>query len=75
MPDSSVRIGFLDQIAFFESSEAEDLDSYYVDLVELIQINSFTFDDSASSIRPDFSMTFETMDGTIFTRYTSDSTY
>ena len=75
MPDSSVRIGFLDAISFFADTESEDLDSYYEDLGELIQMNSFTFDDSDTTGRPDFSMTFETMDGTIFTRYTSDSTY
>lgn len=75
MPDSSVRIGFLDKISDYADFVSEDLDDFYLDLEELIQINSFTFDDSAPLNRPDMSMTFETMDGTIFTRYTSDSTY
>ena len=37
--------------------------------------NSFTFDDSADSIGPDTTITTETMDASIFTRYLSDSNF
>jgi hypothetical protein len=42
--------------------------------------NSFTFDDSnirdsALNATPDFSLSIETMDNEMFTRYTSDSSF
>ena len=50
----------------------------YSTLRELLDINSFTFDDSdlgndASTARIDVSFTTETMDNDMFTRYLSDS--
>ena len=47
--------------------------TYYDDIKTLLNPNSFTFDDSANSGRPDFAMTIETMDNDFFTRISSDS--
>ena len=49
---------------------AGSLGGYYSSVVELLTPNSFTFDDSAT-VSPDISMTFETMDNDIFTRYSA----
>ena len=46
---------------------------YYDDIKTILNPNSFTFDDSATSGRPDFAMTVETMDNDYFTRISSDS--
>ena len=46
---------------------------YYDDIKTLVNPNSFRFDDSANSGRPDFAMTVETMDNDVFTRISSDS--
>ena len=76
--DSSTGVGVrtrLDQsISDFtsDSSTAATLGNFYTSIKELIQTNSFTFDDSANP-GPDMSMTYETMDNEIFTAYTSDS--
>ena len=55
-----------------DSNTASSLINYYTSIKELLQTNSFTFDDSANP-GPDMSMTFETMDNEIFTKYNSDS--
>ena len=55
-----------------DSNTASSLINYYTSIKELIQVNSFTLDDSAN-FGPDMSMTFETMDNEIFTKYKSDS--
>jgi len=55
-----------------DSNTASSLINYYTSIKELLQTNSFTFDDSANP-GPDTSMTFETMDNEIFTKYKSDS--
>ena len=55
-----------------DSNTASSLSNYYTSIKELLQTNSFTFDDSANP-GPDMSMTFETMDNEIFTKYNSDS--
>jgi len=47
--------------------------TYYDDIKTILDPNSFTFDDSATSGRPDFAMTVETMDNDYFTRISSDS--
>ena len=76
--DSSTGVGMrirLDQsISDFtsDSSTAATLGNFYTSIKELIQANSFTFDDSAN-VGPDTSMTYETMDNEIFTAYKSDS--
>jgi len=55
-----------------DSNTASLLGNFYTSIKELIQVNSFTFDDSAN-VGPDMSMTLETMDNEIFTKYKSDS--
>tara|TARA_Y100001937_G_scaffold38426_2_gene54631 strand:- start:224 stop:1192 length:969 start_codon:yes stop_codon:yes gene_type:complete len=76
--DSSTGIGIrtrLDQVISdftSDSSTAATWNNFYTSIKELIQTNSFTFDDSANP-GPDTSMTYETMDNEIFTSYTSDS--
>jgi len=47
--------------------------TYYDDIKTLLNPNSFRFDDSANSGRPDFAMTVETFDNDVFTRISSDS--
>ena len=46
---------------------------YYDDIKTLLNPNSFRFDDSANSGRPDFAMSIETFDNDVFTRISSDS--
>jgi len=76
--DSTSNVGIrirLDQpISDFtsDSSTPTSLANFYTSIKEWIQVNSFTFDDSAEP-GPDMSMTFETMDNVIFTKYKSDS--
>jgi len=74
MADSSVRISFSDPISDYSSITITNLAELYRSNKELFQMNSFTFDDSAN-IGPDCSLTVETMDATMFTRYLSDSTF
>lgn len=47
--------------------------TYYDDIKTILDPNSFTFDDSDTTGRPDFAMTVETMDNDYFTRISSDS--
>lgn len=47
--------------------------TYYDDIKTILDPNSFTFDDSDTTARPDFAMTVETMDNDYFTRISSDS--
>jgi len=53
------------------SITAQRLDGYYANVVELFTPNSFTFDDS-ETVSPRMSMTTETMDNDMFTRYSSN---
>ena len=56
--------------------KGEELNKFYSSVAELLSPNSFTFDDSISvDSGPDMSMTTETMDNDMYTRYTSDSAY
>lgn len=52
---------------------AGELESIYDNVHQIINPNSFTADDSANDNRPDTAVSLETMDNTMFTRYTSDS--
>ena len=72
---TSIRIRTDQLINVYSSLTAQQLTNFYDDVEELIQSNSFTFDDSSPSSRPDFSLTLETMDNEIFTRYASDSAH
>ena len=83
--DSGTRNLYMDGDAFrvrtdqtindYTTLTATRLGSYYASIAEIMHPNSFTFDDSSASPRPDISMTTETMDNEIFTTYTSDSAY
>jgi len=57
----------------FSTVTVGTLDSYYDHTIDIVNPNSFTFDDSDNTHRPTASITLETMDNEIFTRYTSDS--
>lgn len=61
-------------VSTFDAITLENLGGLYTSLAELLTPNSFTFDDSANP-GPDFSMSLETMDNAMYTRYLSDSTY
>ena len=65
---------FLDQtIDVYQDLTAAELDGFYDDIKQILTPNSFTFDDSADVVGPDTTITVETMDNTMFTRYLSDS--
>jgi hypothetical protein len=54
------------------SITAGSLATFYPTVIDLITPNSFTFDDSSNDARPDMSMTLETMDNDMFTRYSAN---
>ena len=69
-----------DLISKYQDLSASDINKFYHSVEQLITPNSFTFDDSAArdsagTATPDFSLTLETMDNEMFTRYTSDSSF
>ena len=72
---TGVRVRTDQLISVYSSLTATQLNNYYFSVEEIIQSNSYTFDDSTPTARPDFSLTLETMDNEIFTRYTSDSAH
>lgn len=69
------RFRLNDYVYTYGDYSVEQIENYYVSIAELLSPNSFTFDDSGDSYSPRTSMTFETMDNEMFTRYTSDSIY
>jgi len=79
--DSEVRGADLTQlVSDYQSFTLSQLNVSYHNVYEIIHPNSFTFDDSdigdsAGSARPDFSLSTETMDNDMFTRYLSDSSF
>ena len=70
----AVRFDLNKTIAFYQTITSTQLTGFYDDIIEQVNPNSFTFDDSAT-ISPDLSITIETLDNNMFTRYLSDSTY
>ena len=68
-----IRIDLNQYLSTYSDISSTQLDSFYTDIAELLSPNSFKFDDSDNTIRPDTSLTTETMDNTMFIRYTSDS--
>jgi len=62
-----------DIISRYSDITLESLDTYYDTIARVISPESFTFDDSDATRRPDTAITLETMDNSVFTRYTSDS--
>ena len=75
-----IRVGLDQLVSVYQTLTSAQLNKFYSGLDELIGVNSFKFDDSdigdsAGAARPDFSLTTETMDNEMFTRYTSDSAF
>ena len=75
-----IRVGLDQLVSVYQTLTATQIDKFYSSIDELIGVNSFKFDDSdigdsAGAARPDFSLTTETMDNEMFTRYTSDSAF
>lgn len=78
--DEAYRIRLDDKISTYQDLSSEFLDDVYNSYINISKPNSFTFDDSDTrdsslAATPDFSITLETMDNDMFTRYLSDSTY
>ena len=76
----SYRASLVDTISKYQDLTANDINKFYHSVEQLITPNSFTFDDSNTRVSvatatPDFSLTLETMDNEMFTRYTSDSSF
>ena len=71
---TNVRYGINQLASLYSTLTAAQINSYYSSIEELITPNSFTFDDSATTA-PRMSLTTETMDNNMFTRYTSDSSF
>lgn len=70
------RVSLEELVSIYQDVTAENLNKFYTNVAELLSPNSFTFDDSISADSgPDMSMTIETMDNDMYTRYTSDSAY
>lgn len=70
------RVSLEELVSIYQNVTAENLNKFYTNVAELLSPNSFTFDDSISADSgPDMSMTIETMDNDMYTRYTSDSAY
>ncbi len=74
-----VRSNLDEKISDYQSYSLTQLDTTYHKVSQIITPNAFTFDDTGTkdsdlAASPDFSVTLETMDNQIFTRYTSDST-
>lgn len=63
-----------DVVSRYQDLTIEEFDTYYETIAQAITPNSFTFDDdSDGTARPDTAIDLETMDNSMFTRYTSDS--
>ena len=71
---TDIRVDLSQLISTYQTLTSTQIGSYYTSLAELVDPNSFTFDDSAA-VSPRMSMTTETMDNEMFTRYTSDSSF
>ena len=77
---TDVRVGLNQLVNVYQSLTTTELEKFYSSIDELIGVNSFTFDDSdirdsAGGATPDFSLSTETMDNDMFTRYLSDSAF
>jgi hypothetical protein len=72
---TNVRVDLGQLVSTYQDLTGTELDGIYDNIAQLVDPNSFTLDDSADSIGPDTSLTVETMDNSMFTRYLSDSSY
>lgn len=71
---TNVRYSLNEIIQKYTTLSSSQLDSFYDNIKQIVNPNSFTFDDS-DVVRPDLSLTFETTDNDMFTRYLSDSSF
>lgn len=71
----AIRVNLDEIITTYKDATISDLTGIYDNLYQVVDPNSFTTDDSADPVGPDTSLTFEKMDNSMFTRYTSDSSY
>lgn len=69
------RYDLLTLVSAFQTMTAAEIDKMYASIAEVVTPNSFTFDDSDITGRPDLSNIFETLDNDMFTRYLSDSSF
>ena len=75
-PNDAFRVNpFGNTITQIQNLTVNQFQKLYGPIYEVLTPNSFTFDDSANTQRPDFSVELETMDNEIFTTYLSDSAY
>ncbi len=71
---TNVRADLNQLVSLYQTFTPAQLGGFYTSIKELIDPNSFTFDDSAA-VSPTMDLTTETMDNNMFTRYTSDSSF
>lgn len=69
----SIRIGVNQLVNVYQDLTIQELNQFYDNIAQILTPNSFTFDDSANPIGPDMSISTETTDNSMFTRYLSDS--
>lgn len=70
---NDIRVNVNELIEQYQDVTVSELNALYSSIAQILTPNSFTYDDSDNTSRPDTSMTLETTDNSIFTRYTSDS--
>ena len=71
---TNIRADLNQLVSAYQTFTSPQLGGFYTSIKELIDPNSFTFDDSAA-VSPTMDLTVETMDNNMFTRYTSDSSF
>lgn len=71
---TEIRVSLLSNINYYADDSIGNLDVFYPNILTVVTPNSFTYDDSANSARPDNSMTYETTENDMFTRYLSNIT-
>src|SRR6056300_85058 len=71
---TTLRITDFVTVDDFAGDSVGVIDRFYPTIIDLITPNSFTFDDSSNTAGPDMSMTYETTENDMFTRYLTDIT-
>ena len=76
--NTTFRLDLTGLLSRYQNLTLTQIENFYGSFSILLKPNSFTFDDSntgidAATARPDISLTTETMDNDMFTRYLSDS--
>lgn len=68
-----IRVRVDEPIEKYQDLTVSQIGKFYDDITQLVTPNSFKFDDSDGTTRPDTSLELETMDNNMFTAYGSDS--